>query len=802
MSDYFDAFRVKTEPVTDEAFTVINGSTRLSVITDRLVRVENSRNGAFCDGATQSVWFRNFSAPSFEKTVQGNKIIIKTEKAEFHYNCAAQRMDYILLDGKRISDFHTGNLKGTKRTLDQSYGEVRLGEGIMSKNGVAVLDDSKSLLIAENGEIKPRKEKETDEYFFAYGNDYRACLRDFFKLTGFAPLVPRFTLGNWWSRYKAYTQEEYITLMQRFIDERIPITVATVDMDWHWVDIKDKFYVQRQTDSKPDNFMQTFYEKVISDGWTGYSWNTDLFPDPKAFLKWLKDNNFKVPLNLHPASGVRWFEDRYKEFAEFMGYNPEEKKTIPFDITDSKYVEGYFRFLHKPLQDDGVDFWWIDWQQGNKTKIEGLDPLWALNHFHSLDIARDGDKRPLILSRFAGAGSHRYPLGFSGDTAQNWKVLDFQPYFTSTASNIGYTWWSHDIGGHHFGKKDDELYLRWVQFGVFSPIMRLHSTSNEFMGKEPWKYAKTTETLAVEALRFRHRLIPYIYTMNYLTHTEGRALCEPMYYGNPESKEAYECKNEYRFGTQLIVAPITEKICKNTLLGGTEVWLPEGRYTDIFCGRIYNGGRKLKLFRDTSSIPVLAKEGAIIPLSNRFYDNDISNPDDMEILIFRGNGKFSMYEDDGESMNYKNGASAFTDFEVSEDGNTVRFSIHKSKGDLSVIPEKRAYTLSFRDIAEADITVTSGGEAVEFEKNCDSGFVKIRLCGIAAENETQVILENTRVKTNGDKRELLIELISKFQQNNNYKAKKYTDYVNGKAGLPEVNACFREPMEEIEHLFD
>lgn len=134
----------------------------------------------------------------------------------------------------------------------------------------------------------------------------------------------------------------------------------------------------------------------------------------------------------------------------------------------------------------GVDFWWIDWQQGTKSKMKGLDPLWLLNHYHMLDINRDGNNS-VILSRYAGMGSHRYPLGFSGDTVVCWKSLDFQPYFTALASNAGYTWWSHDIGGHMFGKGDNELYLRWLQFGVFSPINRLHS-SNKGMSKEPWNY--------------------------------------------------------------------------------------------------------------------------------------------------------------------------------------------------------------------------------------------------------------------------------------------------------------------------
>lgn len=804
MSNYFDAFKVATKPKTDEAFTVTSGNTRISVLTDRLVRVETSKSGKFCDEATQSVWFRCFSAPEFEKKVSGSAIIIKTDKAEFHYNTAAGKMDYILIDGKRITNYKSENLKGTKRTLDQSFGAVKLGDGIMSRNGVALLDDSKSLIVAQSGDILPRENKENDIYYFAYGNDYRGCLKDFFNLTGYAPLVPRFTLGNWWSRYKAYTQDEYITLMQRFIDEEIPVSVATVDMDWHWVDVKEKFNYSLDEDNKKLDKLASIYNRFSSGGWTGYSWNTDLFPDPKGFLDWLQSNNFKVPLNLHPASGVRWFEDRYKEFAEFMGYNPDEKKTVFFDITDKKYIEAYFSILHKPMQDEGVDFWWIDWQQGSKSKIPGLDPLWALNHFHSLDIARDGKRRPLILSRFAGAGSHRYPLGFSGDTAQNWRVLDFQPYFTATASNIGYTWWSHDIGGHHMGAKDDELYLRWVQLGVFSPIMRLHSTANEFMGKEPWKYSKATEIFAVNALRFRHRLIPYLYTMNYLTHTEGKALCEPMYYGNPDSSEAYSCKNEFRFGSELIVAPITKKTSKNTLLAGVEVWLPEGRYTDIFSGRIYKGGRKYTMYRDTSAIPVLAKEGAIIPLSNRFKDNNSANPDDIELLIYRGNGSFSMYEDDGETMDYESGKFAFTDYAVTENGSSLKFTVAAARGDRSVIPEKRAYTFSFRDIAKADVKVSvDGSECKDFTvKNQIDGFISVRLEGISSSSNVEISLENAQARTNGNKKEMLIELISKFQQKNNIKALKYNDYIKSDKSLPDLNQDFAGPIKEIEQLFD
>ena len=802
MSDYFDLFKIKCSPVAKEENTVVFGDTRLTVLTSRLVRAEVCESKNFCDEPTQAVWFRNFDNPTFTHKQNGSKITLKTELAEFCYDTATHRMLYIdLADSRHITEYNSGNLKGTCRTLDGTRGGVKIGDGIISRNGVARLCDSDSLIISSDGQIVPRAHKESDVYFFAYGNDYINAVRDFFKLTGSAPLVPRYALGNWWSRYKAYTQDEYITLMQKFIDREIPITVATVDMDWHWVDIKKKFGKEAAKNAHCETIKEKFFDMMSDGGWTGYSWNTDLFPDPQGFLSWLQNKNFKVTLNLHPATGIRSFEDCYDEFARFMGDDPKDKKQYKFDITDRKYIEAYFKIVHKPLQDMGVDFWWIDWQQGNKTDIPGLDPLWALNHYHSIDIARDGKRRPLILSRFAGAGSHRYPLGFSGDTHQRWRALDFQPYFTSTATNIGYTWWSHDIGGHCFGKKDDELYLRWVQFGVFSPIMRLHSTSNEFMGKEPWKYSKSVEAIATEFMRLRHRLLPYLYTMNYRTSTDGRAICEPMYYEYPDCPEAYKCKNEYHFGSELIVAPITKPRNKKTFLAGTNAWIPEGRYTDIFNNRIYHGPMSIKLFRDESTIPVLAKEGAIIPLGINGRDNSWENPTDTEILIYRGNNRFSMYEDDGETMEYQNGRLAFTDFEVSENGNRVEFAVKPVRGDKSVVPQSRNYTFSFRDIVGAEVSVRVNGTEKECDISAKDGFVCVEISEISPEDSVKVILSSVAALENTERREALIELISKYQLSNSMKPRMFGAYVDGKTKSLRVKKCFKEPVEEIEKLY-
>lgn len=799
MTDFSSAFIDEMNGKTKDEQIIIKGDTRISVLTSRLIRIEKQPEGKFCDYPTQSVFNRNLDSVSFVVTDNNANFAVKTDDVSFIFNNRCELIQVVMKNGLRASakNFKKSNLKGTTRTLDMTSGKTPLDDGILSKDGAAVMDDSKSLLLLDGETVAPRKNKESDIYCFAYGHDYRDALKDFYRLTGKTPLIPRFALGNWWSRYKAYTQEEYLTLMQRFTDEEIPVTVATIDMDWHWVDVVGKFgpkAIPNRTELGIKGMVASMFQLP---GWTGYSWNTDLFPDYRALLKTLKERNFKITMNLHPADGVMFFEDMYKEFAEFMGIDPETKKTVKFDFTDNKFIEGYFKFLHHGYENDGVDFWWIDWQQGTLSNVEGLDPLWMLNHFHSIDIARNG-KRPLILSRYAGLGSHRYPLGFSGDTKVCWDALEFQPYFTANASNAGYSWWSHDIGGHCFGTRDDELYIRWLQFGVFSPIMRLHSTKNEFLGKEPWKFSRETEKNAVNALRFRHRLIPYIYTMNMRTHRDGRPLIEPMYYEYPENREAYNVPNEYFFGSELIAAPITQKKSRRTMTASADVWLPEGRFTDIFTGAIYNGGQKIKMFRDTSSIPVLAKEGAIIPLYADDRTNSTANPDIMELYIYRGNGRFTLYEDDGETMNYKDGAFAETDFEVAENGKDVIFTVSPVKGDLSVIPEKRKYIFTFKDIAGCEkTTVTLGGKRMPAEKTSKNGETQLIL-EILPTDKLKITLKNITARRNLPRKELLTEFFSKLQGDNNMKAVIYSyclsDNFKGHTAAPKE---IRDAVKEI-----
>lgn len=700
-----ELYRIKTEGHAEDAAIIQGEKYRFTVLTEEMIRLEYCEDGKFEDRATQCVIDRKFKVPEYQVIENEESLEIITDKIHLVYN-KQKFTDYGLSVQVRgnISVYHSiwhfgeeaTDLRGTARTLDEADGAIELEHGIISRFGYGILDDSRSLVITEDGWVEPRKEDCIDIYFLGYGHEYEHCLKDYYHLTGKTPLLPRYALGNWWSRFYRYNDQEYKALMTRFEKEEIPFSVSVIDMDWHLVDIDPKY----------------------GSGWTGYTWNKELFPDPKEFMTWLHDHGLKVTLNVHPAGGVQAHEEKYKEMAEAMGRDWEKEEPVNFDVTDQKFLKAYFEYLHHPNEEEGVDFWWLDWQQGGLSKIPGLDPLWMLNHYHYLDSGRRG-KRRLTFSRYAGMGSHRYPVGFSGDTIISWESLAFQPYFTANASNVGYGWWSHDIGGHMKGYRDEELSTRWIQFGVFSPIMRLHSSNSAFTGKEPWNYNAVSENIMKRYLKLRHEMIPYLYTMNYHASHDGQPLIRPMYYLEPEQPEAYEVPNEYYFGTELVVCPITEPTDKAAGTACVKAWIPEGKWYDIFSGLKYDGGRMLELYRSQEDIPVLAKEGAIIPLTDLTeYTNSVENPKELAVKIVPGKkNAFILMEDTGDTCEDKEENWAQTKLEWI---NENEFIIHPANGNLDVIPKRRTWKMEFYGIADVDnLEVTVGGKAIETERIYD-----------------------------------------------------------------------------------
>jgi alpha-glucosidase (family GH31 glycosyl hydrolase) len=687
--------RLDTSPLAHADAVVQGDRWRITVLTAGLVRLEWADDGVFEDRASTFAIHRDLRVPRFDVIDGEAALEIVTDRLRLVYDRAPFSPAGLSIQARgNVSNYHSvwrygepvRNLGGTTRTLDDIDGRAPLEPGIVSRVGVAALDDSRSFLFEDDGWVSPRDDGRIDIYVFAYGHDYAEALDAFYAVSGRPPVLPRWALGNWWSRYHSYSADEYLALMDRFDEERVPFSVAVLDMDWHRVD------------SVPERY---------GSGWTGYTWERELFPDPEGFLAELHRRGLRVTLNVHPADGVRAFEDAYHAMAEALGRDPDGDEPIAFDITDRRFLEAYFDVLHHGLEEQGVDFWWLDWQQGRYSRVAGIDPLWMLNHFHFLDSGRDG-RRPLTLSRYAGPGSHRYPVGFSGDSHITWASLHFQPEFTATASNIGYGWWSHDVGGHIFGERDDELATRWVQLGLFSPILRLHSSSNPFLVKEPWLFPREARDAMGEALRFRHRLVPYVHTMNHRAAAEGVPLVRPMYHLVAGDARAYTVPNQFAFGSELIVAPITTPRDAVTLRGAVRAWLPPGAWVDVFTGMAYDGDRAVELHRGLGTIPALLRAGGILPLAAEDELDATRNPERLEVLVAPGaDGAFTLVEDDGTGASPADIPAARTAVAWRQDEGAL--TIGPADDPHGILPRERTWTVTVLGVPEGTTIAVGGG---------------------------------------------------------------------------------------------
>lgn len=707
-----DIYKVETHPLALSENMITGDKYRITFLTEGLIRLEYDEEGVFEDRPTQMVFFRDFPKADYRVVRTEDGIEVHTKRIHLIYNEKEFTSWGLSIQVKgNLSAYHSiwhygeeiHDLKGTARTLDMVDGATELEHGILSRFGYSLVDDSRSQVLLPDSWIEPRRKGIKDLYFFGYGHDYKEALHDFYRLCGKTPMLPRFALGNWWSRYYKYSEESYNELMDKFQEKNIPFTVAVIDMDWHVTDVDPKY----------------------GSGWTGYTWNKELFPDPKRFLEGLHKRGMRTTLNVHPADGVQGWEEMYEDMAKAMGVDYENEDPVVCDPASPKFIEAYFKYLHHPREEEGVDFWWIDWQQGNTTKLPGLDPLWMLNHYHYLDSSWKGN-RPLTFSRYAGVGSHRYPVGFSGDSVISWESLQFQPYFTNTASNVGYGWWSHDIGGHMMGIRDDELMARWVEYGVFSPINRLHSTDNPFNGKEPWKFDKITQGVMEDYLRLRHGMVPYLYTMNHRANYDDLPLIQPMYYLEPDREEAYQVPNEYYFGSELLVSPITEKQDPEVRAAKVTTWLPEGMWVDFFTGMVYQGGRMIDLWRGVEDMPVLMKAGAIVPMKDMAdYDSSTDNPKAMEVRVFPAeDGTFTLWEDQGDTPVDKEENWVATQLTFTG-GEEDTFTIGKALGNVSVIPESRSWKVVFMGVEKACCKVTADGEEVAVKVSYDKAIAAL-----------------------------------------------------------------------------
>lgn len=690
-------------PIADgRAVVKVGGTVRFTVLTPRMIRMEWNSKGQFTNEASFLVVNRNLKTPSYKVFDENGWQVVETDSLKLRYKkntgkFNAGNLSVQLKFGDKITWFpglkQKQNLKGTIRTLDRCDGDsnvmkkqlVKLENGILARDGWTLFDDSKNFLLDDSEWPWVAGRQDTtglDWYFMGYGQDYKRALYDFTLIAGKEPLPPRYAFGFWWSRYWSYSDNELRDVVSRFERYNIAPDVLVLDMDWHNTD---------SIGSAPDEFGQRKW-------WTGWTWNSRLFPDPGKFLQWIHNKKIKTTLNLHPASGIAPFEAQYSDFARAVNFDTTGRRNIPFEGSDKKFMQTLFDVVLRPMEKQGVDFWWLDWQQWlEDKKIKGLQNTWWLNYTFFTNMERNRDTRPLLYHRWGGLGNHRYQVGFSGDVIISWKSLEFQPYFTNTASNVLYGYYSHDIGGHTYGRQgiaiDPELQTRWVQYGVLSPVFRIHSSKNPLLNKEPWAFRGDYFDAQYNAIKLRYMLAPYIYTMARYAYDTGISLCRPMYYDYPQKEEAYQFSRQYLFGNDMLVAPIGSPMVNG--FSTIKVWLPGGSdWYEWHTGTLLKGGQVLDREFSIDEYPIYLKAGAIIPMYTGGVNNLHTNSADIKLGIFPGaTGTATLYEDDGNDQRYATqyGSTGFQTKINSDSSLTI--TIDPVRGQFPGMNQKRNYEI-------------------------------------------------------------------------------------------------------------
>lgn len=690
---------------------VLEGNTRFTILTPRLIRLEWDGSALFNDQASFVMVNRNLPVPLFKKTVAGGWLNISTSALLLRYKLNSgkfndQNLEIIYNGPGESFTWKPGmkeneNLKGTYRTLDRFDGDIKDGtekmkleDGLISKDGWHLIDDSKSLLFDKTdwpwAAERPAGGQQ-DWYFMGYGKAYKQALYDYSLIAGKIPLPPRFVFGYWWSRYWSYSDNELHSLVNNFEKYNIPLDVLVIDMDWH---------------------------NVVNERlpWTGFTWNKRLFPDPDKSLAWIKSKNLKTTLNLHPADGIASHESQYSDFAKAMNFDTSAHGAIPFEASNKKFMKTWFDVVLHPMEKKGIDFWWLDWQQWpNDKKMTNLSNTWWLNYAFFSDKEKNSDKRPLMYHRWGGLGNHRYQIGFSGDAIISWKSLDYQPYFTNCASNVLYTYWSHDIGGHFFNddtsKIDPEMYARWMQYGALSPVFRTHSTKSANIDKEIWNYRGEVYDALTGAVNLRYQLAPYIYTMARKTYDSAIGICRPLYYDYQNQPEGFEYSKQYMFGDNMLVAPIGAPMKSNE--STLKVWLPGGNdWYEWNTGTMLKGGQVAERSFTLEEYPVYVKAGSVIPMYS-----DVKNleyePKSVTVAVFPGgNGSGILYEDAGNDKNYAT-AFATTRLQSTWKGRTQKVTIYPAKGSYNGMQASKTFIIKLYG-AEMPQRITVNGRVMPY----------------------------------------------------------------------------------------
>ncbi|MFF3614902.1 TIM-barrel domain-containing protein [Streptomyces sp. NPDC002580] len=616
-------------------------------------------------------------------------------------------------------------LGGYRRSLDGlngDNGDPTTTPGLLHKDGWYLLDDTSSAL------YDPATKKVTqrsahqgtpyqDGYVFGYGHDYKRALSDLATLTGPPKLLPQWAYGVWYSEYIDRTAADYRgRILPAFRSEGVPLDVLVTD-----------------TDFKSPNT------------WSGWEMDPAKYPDPKGFFDWSAAQGLHNTLNTHPsilASDPQFTQAQTTAKGRLTKGGCASAASsggdcYTFDFGDPDQLKAYMD-LHRTMEDQGNDFWWLDWCCDNsQSSLPGVTPDAWINQQYASSADRTIG-RGFVVSRAYGSlqaggysGQQGLPTGpwadkrttvhFTGDTASTWGTLRSEVGYTpGESAATGMSAVSHDIGGHNdttgltgsetytdggqqrtTHKLPDDLYARWVQFGAFQPIDRLHSNHSDRL---PWQYGAQARQSADKFLNLRENLVPYTYTLAQQAATTGVPMVRAAYLEYPDEPQAYAtADSEYFYGADMLVAPVTAPGSTAT----TSVWFPPGRWTDYFTGQTYTGGTTRNITTGLDTMPVFVRAGAVVPTrTDNVTSHDKAPLTKVTLTIATGaSGSTSLYEDDGTTGG--RGRAATTKIRYRESGPRHSVTIGPAVGTFPGQVRNRRWTVSLLGVAEP-ARVTAG----------------------------------------------------------------------------------------------
>jgi len=558
------------------------------------------------------------------------------------------------------------------------------------------------------------------DYYFLYGGSADGVVKRLRGLTGQVPMLPLWSYGFFQSRERYKSQQELLDALQGYRERNVPIDGIIQDWQywgnnyqWNAMEfLSDDF---RNAQGMIDRVHQSHAHMLISI-WASFG------PMTKPYRE-LEAGGHLLHFATWPQSGLTDWPPR-------MDY---PSGVLPYDAFSAEARDIYWKHLLR-LENMGIDGWWmdstepdhLDYKDSDLEQMTGLGSYRSvLNAYPLLSVSgvvekqlAGSDRRPFVLTRSAYAGQQRTGANtWSGDVQSTW--ADFRHQIPA---GLGFTLtgnpnFNSDIGGFFpsgYNKRGEtatcsrnplfqELYVRWLQFGLFNPMMRSHGESSR---REIWEFGAPGEPVynAIEStIRLRYSLLPYIYSTSWQVSSAADSFMRALWMDYPADKKTWEMADEFLFGRALLVAPVThalytaeerrysEEPVDWSPLHQTEVYLPAGLWYDWFSGAAIKGGRSVKADAPLDHCPVFAKAGAIVPLGPDVQYCNEKPWDNLEVRVFLGaDGQFTLYEDAFDGQAYKEGAFTTIDFQLK--GRTL--TIGAREGSYPGMLQERQFRLS------------------------------------------------------------------------------------------------------------